>query len=199
MFLIGSFVYATRYRISDVDAATSPDGEHEIIFQAVGEPDWPFGYSHARIVLKRNGETVTKQIFDVANDGGVLHPENWSVRWEENCVKVIISGEEQPDALYTYFFDGAVRHESLAVRELENREPVSPEMMFDEPTTDFSDLVAENEKGESVFAIPIENFIDCYNRVYMQTHVTGYTWLLEFPTSFFLWGRGSMPFCKVFF
>ena len=174
LFLIGSFVYATRYRISDVDAATSPDGKHEIVFQTIGEPEWPFGYSHARIVLKRNGEIVAKRKFDVANDGGVLHPENWSVRWEENCVKVKISGEEQPDAFYTYYFDGTVRHESLAVQELDNREAVSPEMMFDEPTTDFSDLVAENEKGESVFVIPIEDFIDCYNRVYLQTHETGY-------------------------
>jgi hypothetical protein len=174
LLLIGSFIYVARYRITEIDAATSPDGTYEIVFQAVGEPDWPFGYSHARIVLKRNGETVTKHKFDVANDGGVLHPENWSVRWEENCVKVMISGEEQPDAFYTYYFDGTVRHESLAVQELDNREAVSPEMMFDEPTTDFSDLVAENEKGESVFAIPIENFIDCYNRVYLQTHETGY-------------------------
>ena len=174
LLLIGRFIYVTRYRISDIDAATSPDGKHEIVFQAVGEPDWPFGYSHARIVLKRNGEIVTKRKFDVANDGGALHPENWSIRWEENCVKVKISGEEQPDAFYAFFFDGTVRHESLAVQELDNREAVSPEMMFDEPTTDFSDLVAENEKGESVFAIPIEDFIDCYNSVYRQTHETGY-------------------------
>ena len=151
LLLIGRFIYVTRYRISDIDAATSPDGKHEIVFQAVGEPDWPFGYSHARIVLKGNGEIVTKRKFDVANDGGVLHPENWSIRWEENCVKVIISGEEQPDAFYAFFFDGTVRHETLAVQELDNREAVSPEMMFDEPTTDFSDLVAENEKGESIF------------------------------------------------
>lgn len=152
LLLIGSFIYDMRYRISDIDAATSPDGKHEIVFQAVGEPDWPFGYAHARIVLKRNGETVTKHIFDVANDGGVLHPENWSVRWEENCVKVMISGEEQPDTLYTYCFDGASRYEPLAVREHDNREPASSEMMFDEPMTDFSDLVAENEKGESVLS-----------------------------------------------
>ena len=73
LLLIGSFIYATRYRISDVDAATSPDGKHEIVFQAIGEPDWPFGYSHARIVLKRNGGIVTKRKFDVANDGGVYN------------------------------------------------------------------------------------------------------------------------------
>ncbi len=105
--------------------------------------------------MKRNGETVTKRKFDVANDGGVLHPENWSVRWEENCVNVIISGEEQADELYTYFFDGTVRYESLAVREPEAHEPVPQEALFDEPATEFSDIVVENENGESVFDIPM--------------------------------------------
>ena len=174
LLLIGSFIYVTRYRIADIDTAASDDGQYEVIFQAVGEPDWPFGYSHARIVLKHNGAVITKRKFDVANDGGVLYPDNWSVRWEENCVKVIINGEEQPDELYTYFFDGAVRYEPLAVRELEAYEPVSQEVLFDEPTADFSELTVENENGESVFAIPIENLIECYNRVYRQTHETGY-------------------------
>lgn len=42
------------------------------------------------------------------------------------------------------------------------------------PMTGFSDLVAENELGESVFAISVENFIACYNRMYRQTHETDY-------------------------
>jgi hypothetical protein len=149
LLLIGSLLYATRYRISDIDAATSPDGKYEIIFQAVGEPDWPFGTSHARIVLKRNGETVAKRKYDVANDGGVLHPENWRVRWEENCVKVILSGEEQSDELYTYYFDGTVRQESLAVREPEAHEPVSGEVYFAEPTAEASGILAPGSTDSS--------------------------------------------------
>ena len=43
LLLIGSLIYATRYKITDIDAATSPDCTYEIVFQAVGEPDWPFG------------------------------------------------------------------------------------------------------------------------------------------------------------
>ncbi len=142
LLLIGSLLYTARYRISDIDASTSPDGEYEIVFQAVGEPDWPFGTSHAGIVLKHNGETVAKRKYDVADDGGVLHPDNWSVRWEENCVKVILSGEEQSDELYTYFFDGTVRHESLAGREPEAHEPVSGEVLLDEPTAESSHTLA---------------------------------------------------------
>lgn len=113
LLLAGIFTYVTRYKITDVDHSSSDDGQYEVIFQAVGEPDFPFGDSHARIVLKHNGGIITKHKFDVANDGAILYPENWSVHWDENCVKVIISGEEQPDDLYTCFFDGTVLYESL--------------------------------------------------------------------------------------
>ena len=149
LLLIGSYLYSARYRISDIDAVTSPDGEYKIVFQAVGEPDWPFGPSHARIVLKHNGDTVAKRRYDVANDGGVLHPDNWSVRWEENCVKVILSGEEQSDELYTYFFDGTVRQESLAAREPETREPVSGEGYFAEQTAESPEIPAPNATDSS--------------------------------------------------
>lgn len=102
----GSSLYVTRYRVTDIDAAVSPDGTYEIIFQEVGEPDWPFGYSHARIVLKKGRQTVAKYRFDVANDGGILYPENWTVKWQDTCVQAIISGEEQDDRVYTFYFEG---------------------------------------------------------------------------------------------
>ena len=111
--LWGRFIYVTRYKITEIDAVTSPDGAYEIIFQAVGEPDWPFGYSHARIVLKEGKQTVTKYKFDVANDGGTLDPENWTVQWQDNCVQAVISGEEQRDARYMFYFDGIVDAEVL--------------------------------------------------------------------------------------
>ena len=53
--LIGSFVYVTRYQIGDIDVSVSDDGRYEVLYQSVGEPDWPFGYSNARLVLKRAG------------------------------------------------------------------------------------------------------------------------------------------------
>ena len=109
LLLISSYTYVTRYRITDIDSALSADGQYQVLFQAVGEPDFPFGDSHARILLKHGGRTITKYKFDVANDGAILYPDNWRVSWEKNCVKIIISGEEQPDRIYRIFFDGAVR------------------------------------------------------------------------------------------
>ena len=112
LLILGIFTYQTEYRIADIADSVSYDGRHELLFQSVGEPDWPFGDSHARLVLKCHGKTVTKFDFDVANDGGILYPDNWSVSWEEKCVKVIIIGEEQPDILYTLSFDGLVHSDS---------------------------------------------------------------------------------------
>lgn len=106
LLLIGSFTYITRYKITDIDSSTSPGGDYEVLYQNVGEPDWPFGYSHARLVLKHRDHTVSKYKFDVANDGGVLHSDSWSVKWKEDSVEITISGEEQSDVLYTLCFDG---------------------------------------------------------------------------------------------
>lgn len=106
---VGSLIYAVRYRVGDIDASVSPDGNYEVLFQSVGEPDWPFGYSHARVLLKSGKRTISKYRFDVANDGMILHPDNWKVKWEEVCVHVTISGEEQDDNRFTLFFDGGIK------------------------------------------------------------------------------------------
>lgn len=45
--LLGGFIYIIHYRINPVDTSTSPDGTYELSFQQVGDPDFPFGYTHA--------------------------------------------------------------------------------------------------------------------------------------------------------
>ena len=105
LLLTGSYVYVTKYKITDIDSSVSPDGKYEVLFQSVGDPDWPFGHSHARITLKQDDKSIKQFKLDVANDGGVLHPENWHVSWDDTCVIITISGEEQDDALYTLYYD----------------------------------------------------------------------------------------------
>lgn len=105
LLLTGSYVYVTKYKITDIDSSVSPDGKYEVLFQSVGDPDWPFGHSHARITLRQDDKTIEQFKLAVANDGGVLHPENWHVSWDDTCVIITISGEEQDDALYTLYYD----------------------------------------------------------------------------------------------
>ena len=90
LFLTGCYVYVTKYKITDIDSSVSPDGKYEVLFQRVGDPDWPFGHSHARITLKQDDKTMEQFKLDVANDGGVLHPENWHVSWDDTCVIITI-------------------------------------------------------------------------------------------------------------
>lgn len=102
----GSCTYAAKYKIHEVADSTSQDGKYVLLFQQVGDPDWPFGHTHARLVLKDGTGTVAKYSFDVANDGGNVLPDDWQVAWKEDCVEAVVSGEEQSDTLYILYFDG---------------------------------------------------------------------------------------------
>lgn len=173
--LLGSFIYTTEYKVSYIDSDISADGNHEIILQAVGEPDCPFGYSHARLVLKDKNRVISKYKIEVANDGGTLYPENWNVSWQDDCVQIIIYGEEQDDGLYTLYFDGAVtegvvhkKNSLKGKRKLLNKETISTENI------NFPTEVVENENGGMVFSASISDFIWSFNSIYMQVYGEDY-------------------------
>ncbi len=44
----GSFVYVSDYKITKADTSVSPDGTYELVLQAVGEADFPFGSANNR-------------------------------------------------------------------------------------------------------------------------------------------------------
>ena len=58
--LAGSFTYTTKYKIHEIADSTSKDGKYVLLFQQVGDPDWPFGHTHARLVLKNESGIITK-------------------------------------------------------------------------------------------------------------------------------------------
>lgn len=104
--LVGSITYVVNYKIHEIDTAVSPDKKYELILQQVGDPDWPFGSTHARVVLKEGGKIIKKYRFDVHNDGGNISDNSWIVTWYDNSVMWIAYGEEQPDQSYRICFDG---------------------------------------------------------------------------------------------
>ncbi len=89
------------------------DGAYELHFQQIGEPDWPFGSTHARLVLESNGKTVTTCSFDIANDGKNLGPENWETIWGNDHASATIFGEEQSDYRYNLRLDGEIEELQL--------------------------------------------------------------------------------------
>lgn len=111
--ICGWFVFEIDYKIVNVDSSESPDGTHELYFQQVGEPDWPFGYTHARLVLKTGRTTIGKYMFDIANDGANTSPEDWKVAWGWNRVSTVVSGKEQGDRQFILYFNGEKEEHQL--------------------------------------------------------------------------------------
>jgi len=111
--ICGWFVYETDYKIVNVDSSESPDGTHKLYFQQVGEPDWPFGYTHARLVLKTGRTTIGKYIFHIANDGGNMSSKDWKVAWGWNRVSAVVSGKEQGDRQFILYFNGEKEEHQL--------------------------------------------------------------------------------------
>lgn len=111
--MIGLFIYKNEYKITEIDVSESPDGEYELRFQQVGAPEFPFGYTHARLVLKDGRKTIVKYSFDIADDGANAGTRNWQVSWNETSAAVIISGSEQSDCEYDLYFDGTMENHQL--------------------------------------------------------------------------------------
>ena len=113
LIIVCGIIYITRYKIHNIDSKSSPDGLHEIILQQIGDPYFPFGYTHARIILKNESDTTTKYKFDVANDGGNISENAWHVIWQDDYVEIIVVGEEQYDQQYDLYYDGSVETKQL--------------------------------------------------------------------------------------
>ena len=103
---LGSFVYVSDYKITKVDTSVSPDGTYELVLQAVGEAEWPFGSASGRLVLYEGKSRISKADFELFDDGRSIRSSIWEVTWQEDSVEVILSGDEQFDEQIILYFDG---------------------------------------------------------------------------------------------
>ena len=110
--------YTVNYKKITCNTSISPDGRHELLLQAVGEPDWPFGSASGRLVLKEGKSEISKTEFELKNDGGNISSNCWEVTWYENYVEVILSGEEQVDEQFILYFNGETDIQQLSEEEV---------------------------------------------------------------------------------
>lgn len=119
LYLIGLFItliivfwlcisYTVNYKKTTCDTSVAPNGQYELLLQAVGEPDWPFGSASGQLVLREGKDEISQTDFELHNDGGSISSSCWNVTWYENYVEVILSGEEQSDERMILYFDGSV-------------------------------------------------------------------------------------------
>ena len=103
----------TDYKITKVDTSVSPYGTYELVLQAVGEADFPFGSALGRLILYEGKSRISKADFELFDDGGCICSSIWEVTWHEDCVKVILSGDEQLDEQVILYFDGRTEVKQL--------------------------------------------------------------------------------------
>ena len=113
---IGYVRYKTRYEAEQISTSTSPDGDYELVIYSVGEPDFPFGPAHGRLVLNDKEKTVAYMPFEVANDGARFYGSDLEMTWYIDRVEVVVFGSEQHDELMTLRFDGQTSSMRLTTR-----------------------------------------------------------------------------------
>lgn len=113
---LGYVRYKTRYEAEQISVSMSPDGDYELVIYSVGDPDFPFGAAHGRLVLKGKEKTVAYRSFEVANDGARFDESDLKTTWYIDRVEVVVSGSEQRDELVTLRFNGQTSSRRLTTR-----------------------------------------------------------------------------------
>lgn len=100
--LVGWFIYADNYQLSDRGRSSSPDGRYEVVFHQVGSPQWPFGSVDVRATLRIKESKKKIEVIEtsIRNDGVPFYEQDWSVVWQDESVEITLRGSEQEDAVY---------------------------------------------------------------------------------------------------
>ena len=77
----------------------SPDGEYSLVFEQMGDPEWPFGPTDVRLTLKNHdGKIIERVSTQVLNDGVNASEHNIaSVSWNDDSVIVVLRACEMED------------------------------------------------------------------------------------------------------
>ncbi len=88
-----------KLTVTDITSYESPDGSYCLIYQQLGDPEWPFGKTEVRFTLNDcNNNTLNTVDTYIQNDGALAHKGNIkSIEWTENSVIVILQASEMSD------------------------------------------------------------------------------------------------------
>lgn len=101
IILIAIFVYITKFRITDVTEFVNEENKYKIIFQAVGEPEWPFGRTKVKVTLMNSKNKKISSFEEyISDDGAVARECNIKVNWYEDYVEIVLMGSEQEDDIH---------------------------------------------------------------------------------------------------
>lgn len=136
-----SIVYVRDYKVTEAATSESPDGKYELILQAVGEAEWPFGSADGRIVLMEGARQVSEVGFTIYDDGGYVRESVWKVTWYEDFVEVILSGDEQQDEQILLYFDGKKERRQLSDSGNDTYEGTKSETILPQPYVKYIEVL----------------------------------------------------------
>lgn len=102
VILIGTFAlwWNGAFNKFDVrDIVSYEENGYTLIFQQLGDPQWPFGSTDVRLLLKnQQGKVISKYDTSIQDDGANAGERNIaSVEWFQDRVIVILCASEMED------------------------------------------------------------------------------------------------------
>lgn len=85
--------------VKDITTFESPDGNYYLVFQQLGDPEFPFGQTEVRLTLKnQNNEKLNSIDTAIQDDGANAREGNIkSVEWTNDSIIVILQASEMTD------------------------------------------------------------------------------------------------------
>jgi len=106
-FIVGTFLFvgalwngAFNFMFpNEIATYHSPSGEYSLVFEQMGDPQWPFGPTDIRLTLKtQNGKIIERVSTQLHDDGTHASEGNVaSISWHDNEVVVILRASEMKD------------------------------------------------------------------------------------------------------
>ena len=106
-FIIGTYLFVGALwsgafnfmHPKEIDVYHSPDGAYLLVFEQMGDPQWPFGPTDIRLTLKnRDGKVIERVSAQLSDDGANAGEHNIaSVSWNVDAVVVVLRASEMKD------------------------------------------------------------------------------------------------------
>ena len=92
----GAFNFMLPKKISTYN---SPDGEYSLVFEQMGDPQWPFGPTDVRLTLKNyDGKIIERVSTPLSDDGANVGEHNiGSISCNDDAVVVVLRASEMED------------------------------------------------------------------------------------------------------
>ncbi len=91
----------------EIATYNSPDGEYSLIFEQMGDPQWPFGSTDVRLTLKNFDGKIIERVSTYLNDDGANASEYnvASISWNNDAVTVVLRASEMEDKAITIAYN----------------------------------------------------------------------------------------------